>query len=146
MDQEFININVEHPDDNDLSYQVDFTIILPIYFNHIITLGNGNIDLSTHSDLVIINLGNGNINANAVLQDTCYVSVQLGNGNLLMNVPDTTNAYTTATVGNGVISTSGLNFQDLQTTSKTLNGRLGNGLGEITVSVGNGNLTLSKLY
>ena len=39
---------------------------------------------------------------------------------------------------------NGLNFQNHQITNKQFSGTLGNGVGNIVLSVGNGNITMNK--
>ncbi len=89
-------------------------------------------------------LGNGNIYADVSLLDTCIVSMLLGNGNLDLIIPETTNTQLNATVGNGSLVISGLNFQNQQSSNKQFSGTLGNGGGSVVLSVGNGNLNVSK--
>jgi len=142
LSTEGVKIVVEQPGSSDLNYYVDFSIVLPLHFDFYINCGNGNIDLQAHSRNVFIQMGNGSTITDLVLADTCSVSLSLGNGNLSVLIPDTTNAALSAFVGNGSVTSSGLTFQNQQSTNTQLSGKLGNGHGLITLSVGNGNIEL----
>lgn len=90
------------------------------------------------------NLGNGSMYADVTLIDTCSVSLLLGNGNMDLTIPETTNTKMSASIGNGNYVITGLNFQNLQMSSKQFSGTLGNGSGTTVISIGNGNLDVSK--
>lgn len=139
-----VKIEVENPNDDDRDYEITLNIIIPNGFNHILTLGNGNISVGSITKNIISNLGNGNFSSDVTLQDTCLVEVAVGNGNLTLIIPDSTNAHLTASVGNGNISNNGLNFQNQQISNNRFSGTLGNAAGRILLSLGNGNITMNK--
>ncbi|MCW8803596.1 MAG: hypothetical protein OQK57_04290 [Ignavibacteriaceae bacterium] len=139
-----VKIEVDNPNDDDRDYEITLNIIIPNNFNHILTLGNGNIAVESITKNIIANLGNGNFSSDVSLQDTCFVEVAVGNGNLTLTIPDSTNALLTASVGNGNISNNGLNFQNQQISNNRFSGTLGNGVGRILLSLGNGNITMNK--
>ena len=139
-----LKVEVDNPNNDDRDYVITLNIILPNNFNQILTLGNGNISVESITKKIIANLGNGNFNSDVTLQDTCLVEVAVGNGNLTLIMPNTTNALLTASVGNGNISNNGLNFQNQQISNNRFSGTLGNGVGRILLSLGNGNITISK--
>ncbi len=139
-----VKIEVDNPNDDDRDYVITLNIIIPLNFNHILTLGNGNISVESITKKIIANLGNGNFTSDVTLQDTCLVEVAVGNGNLTLIIPNSTNALLTASVGNGNISNNGLNFQNQQISNNHFSGTLGNGIGRILLSLGNGNITMSK--
>jgi len=141
---DYFNIEVNNPNNDDRDYEITLNIILPNNFNNILTLGNGNISVESITKKIIANLGNGNFNSDVTLQDTCFIEVAVGNGNLTLTIPGNTNALLTASVGNGNISNNGLNFQNQQINNNHFSGTLGNGSGRILLSLGNGNITMSK--
>lgn len=139
-----INIQVDHPQDNDRTYEVALKIVLPDTFNYSLNLGNGEISVSAATRRLSANLGNGNLYADVTLIDTCNVSLLLGNGNMDLAISETTNTKMSASIGNGNYVISGLNFQNLQMSNKQFSGVLGNGCGTAVLSLGNGNLAVSK--
>ncbi|MCW8817906.1 MAG: hypothetical protein OQJ93_11755 [Ignavibacteriaceae bacterium] len=140
-----VKVEVDNPNDDDRDYVITLNIILPHNFDQILTLGNGNISVESITKKIVANLGNGIFNSNVTLQDTCFVEAAVGNGNLILTIPGNTNALLTASVGNGNISNNGLNFQNQQINNNHFSGILGNGIGRILLSLGNGNITMSKL-
>lgn len=141
---DYFNIEIDNPNDDDRNYEITLNIIIPNNFNQMLTLGNGNISVESITKNIIANLGNGNFSSDVTLQDTCLVEVAVGNGNLNLTIPGNTNALLTASVGNGNISNNGLNFQDQQISNNRFSGTLGNGVGRILLSLGNGNITMNK--
>jgi DUF4097 and DUF4098 domain-containing protein YvlB len=158
---EDVHVRVEHPSSSRRDYGVDFVITVPTRFgftiqsgngdvalssasgNATIALGNGSIDLTdVDSDQVVVELGNGDTDMDLTLSDTCSVTVAVGNGTITLRIPADTNASVEASVGNGTITTSGLDFDHLHTSTRRLRGVLGNGAGVITLTTGNGNISL----
>ena len=137
-----IEVTVDHPQGNDLEYEIDLNLILPFVFNHDLNLGNGSIALLSSSKMATIDLGNGSIAADIAVLDTCVVNISVGNGNIDLSIPSATNAILDASVGNGNVSSSGLTIQNQQISGTHLRGTLGTGLGAIALSVGNGNIVL----
>jgi hypothetical protein len=66
----------------------------------------------------------------------------VGNGNITLRIPTATDAAVEASVGNGNIATGGLDLRDLKTTARHMSGVLANGVGTITLSSGNGVISL----
>jgi len=139
-----VKIEVDNPTNDDRDYETHLDILLPDNFNHELSLGNGNISVNSTTKYMVISLGNGNVTTEVILTDTCYTSASVGNGNLSFTIPDNTNATLVASVGNGLITNNGLNFQNQQITSRQFSGTLGNGVGDIVLSVGNGNITMNR--
>ena len=139
-----VEIEVSNPSNDNRNYEIALDILLPDNFNFDLNLGNGNVTVNSATKNLVISLGNGNVESNVILADTCFSSVSIGNGNLNFTIPDSTNAILVASVGNGLISNNGLNFQNQQITSRQFIGTLGNGIGNIALSVGNGNITMNK--
>ena len=138
------NIEVDNPNNDDRNYVITLNIILPNNFNQILTLGNGNITVNSTTKKLMGYLGNGNFIADVTLSDTCLAEISVGNGNLDLTIPGGTNALLTASVGNGNISNNGLNFQNQQISNNRFSGTLGNGVGRILLSLGNGNIIMNK--
>jgi hypothetical protein len=139
-----VRIEVDHPISNDRDYETHLDIVLPDNFNHDLSLGNGTVSVNSTTKMLVIGLGNGTVSADVLLVDTCSASVSLGNGELNFTIPDNINAMLVASVGNGLISNNGLNFQNQQITSRQFSGTLGSGVGNINLSVGNGNIAMNK--
>jgi hypothetical protein len=141
-----INIAVDNPQENERTYEIELSIILPNKFNYSLILGNGEIFVYANTRVLNASLGNGNIYTDVTLLDSCNVSLLLGNGNLDLIIPETTNTRVNATVGNGNLYINGLTFQNQQFNNKQFSGVLGNGSGSVVLSVGNGTLNVSKKY
>lgn len=139
-----ISLIVSHPANDDRNYEINLDIILPNNFNYDLSLGNGTITITSGTKEISINLGNGTIESDLVLTNNCSVGFNVGNGTINLKIPGSTDAMLVASVGNGSITNNGLSFQNQQTTSKTFSGRLGNGNGNIVLSLGNGSITMSK--
>lgn len=154
-------VKVEHPSSTRRNYGADFIITLPADFNFTIHSGNGDLQLSSvsgsatlalgngsidlvdvESDQVTAELGNGNANMDLTLPDSSSVTAAVGNGNITLQIPVETAASVEASVGNGNIKTSGLDFDDLRTSPRRLTGTLGDGGGTITLTTGNGVISL----
>ena len=139
-----VKIKVTHPNSDGRSYEIRFNIIMPDNFNYNLNLGNGNISVNSSTKNLTINIGNGNAVADVVLNDNCSVSMSVGNGSIDMKIPGSTNASINAEVGNGSVSNSGLSFENVHSSSRTLSGKLGSGKGSIDLSVGNGSIAVSR--
>lgn len=137
-------IKVNHPNNDDRNYEIELNIILPDKFNYNLSLGNGAISVVSQTRNLIVSLGNGSVQTNVTFLDTCSASLSVGNGELNFTIPENTNAVLNASVGNGAISNNGLSFQNQIVTDKKFNGTLGNGAGQIILSVGNGSITMNK--
>ena len=124
---DYFNIEVDNPNSDDRNYEITLNIVIPKDFNHLLTLGNGNITINSTTKKLMGYLGNGNFIADVTLNDTCLAEISVGNGNLNLTIPESTNALLTATVGNGNISNNGLNFQNQQLNNNHFSGTLGNG-------------------
>ncbi len=78
------------------------------------------------------------LNGNCILSTT--------NGTISIAIPDTTSALFTAKTVNGTVSVSGLTLQDLQSSIKSVSGRLGAGEGTMTLSAVNGSIVVSGMH
>ena len=139
-----VGFTVDHPTSDSRSYEINFYIVLPNNFSYDLTAVNGDITLQSQATSVEIDLLNGNSNSDLTLGDGCAVSIIVGNGDIGLTVPDNTNADLTASVVNGSISNTGLTFTNEQITSTQFTGTLGDGDGNIALSVGNGDVVMNK--
>jgi len=137
-------IKVIHPKNDDRTYIIKFNIIMPDNFNYNLNLGNGNIDVNSSTKNLVMNIGNGDAKADVNLADNCDVLMSIGNGRISLKIPGSTNAVIDAKVGNGVVKASDLNIEDQQSSIRNLTGKIGNGKGNIDLSVGNGMITVDK--
>ena len=157
-----VYIKVEHPISEDRNYAVDFSITLPSHFDFQITSGNGNIYLSSiignlalamgngnielnsvNSTQIDVELGNGDIDADINLVDSCMASLRVGNGKITLKVPKNTNAKVDASSGIGNVTYTDLDFKNLQVSSSHLEGVLGEGKGDVVLTVGSGDIELT---
>ncbi len=143
-DANTVKYEVAHPSSDNISYEVNFDIVLPNNFNHTITLDNGDITLQSATTTVNVDLLNGTCTADLFLSETCDVLISIGNGEIALTLPDSTNANLAASVVNGAISNTGLTFTDQQTSSTLFTGTLGTGNGNIALSVVNGHVEMIK--
>ncbi len=105
---------------------------------------NGNITVNSSTKNLTLNIGNGKADARINPSDNCNVSMSVGNGFINLKVPGNTNASVHAGVGNGLVSNSGLSFRESQSSRRNFNGTLGIGSGRRHLSLGNGNIDISK--
>ena len=137
-----LSVVADHPNMEDLDYEIDFNVVAPIIFDYSILLGNGNISINSVSRNLDIDLGNGNMLADVILMNNCNVGLEAGNGSIHLIIPDITDALVNATVGNGSITDTGLEMTDRTSTGNSLSGKMGEGNGSIQVMLGNGDITL----
>jgi len=138
-----VRLSASNPSTNDRDYEINFEIILPKNFDYDLSLGNGTITITSETKNINISLGNGTVEEDLVLANNCEAGTTVGNGTISFKVSNSTNAMLVASVGNGSIVNNGLSFQNQQTTSRTFSGKLGNGSGNIVLSLGNGTITMS---
>jgi hypothetical protein len=143
-DNSGVTIKVDHPKNDNRTYEIKFNILMPDNFNYNLNLGNGDITVNSSTKNLVINVGNGTVESDVVLADTCRAVISIGNGSLNLVIPGRTNATVNALVGNGTISSNGLNFQNQQSANQRFTGTLGNGTGSITLNVGNGTIIMSR--
>lgn len=104
---------------------------------------NGVVYFAEYHGNCIVNLTNGNIFGDYSIPDFGYARLTLVNGNIDIHIPQSTSAYLNSNVTNGQIVVSDLNLQDVLSSSTFLRGRLGSGRGTITLSVTNGDISVS---
>lgn len=103
---------------------------------------NGNISLRDHFGSADVTTTNGNLDATVTLPQNGEIDMNAVNGSLDVDIPQTTSATFEARLANGTITTSGLSFNDVQSTPVSFTGVLGDGDGEIEMETVNGNITV----
>ncbi|MBT8386893.1 MAG: hypothetical protein KJO12_05730 [Ignavibacteria bacterium] len=104
------------------SYQVNYTINIPSHLSVIVRNVNGKID------------GRVSVPLNGT------VDMSLQNGRIELDIPQNTSADFSASLFNGSISFQNLTLHNRVATSKSLQGRLREGQGTITLRTTNGNI------
>jgi hypothetical protein len=144
------------------SYEVDYEIIVPLDFDLVIYNTNGPVTVTHLTGVVEIGLINGQVVLDDVVGST-YVGLTNGevdaevtlpiegtidmdvvNGTIELEIPVDTSAEFSASVTNGKIEVAGnLDLQDLETGYVWVTGTLGDGEGDISLAVVNGNITVT---
>jgi DUF4097 and DUF4098 domain-containing protein YvlB len=144
------------------SYEVDYEITVPADFDLVLDNVNGNITVSEmNSSLdignvngtvvlddifgdVSVGLTNGQIEAEVTLPFDGTIDMGVTNGNILLGIPLETSAEFSAGVTNGKITVSGsLDLKDSHVTNVSVTGTLGDGDGDISLMVVNGNIDVT---
>jgi hypothetical protein len=107
------------------SYQVNYTITVPSHLN------------------IVVNNVNGKIDGRVLMQSNGMVDLSLQNGSIVLDIPQNTSADFSANLVIGSISLQNLTLYNRVVTSKSLQGRLGDGQGMITLRTTNGNIDVS---
>jgi len=110
---------------NGRSYQVNYTINVP-----------------SHLSVFVENV-NGRIDGKLSLPKNGTVDLSLQNGSIELDIPQNTSADFSANLVNGQISVKNLTLYNRVTTSKSLQGTLGNGQGIISLRTTNGNIDVT---
>ena len=143
-------------------YEVDYEIIVPadmevqvssingnVTINHVtasvdIGLVNGQIVLDDVVGSTSVGLTNGQIDAEVTLPIDGVIDMGVVNGTIDLEIPVDTSAEFSAAVTNGEIEVAGnLSLQDIETGHVWITGTLGDGQGEITLTVINGNIDVT---
>jgi hypothetical protein len=143
------------------TYIVDYEITVPDGLFVRVTNGNGAVRIEgTDGDVQVENgngdvtlvdvvgnswiaLGNGQLSTDTFLPDEGEIIYAVGNGTILLAVQPQVSADFEAKVGNGSISLTGLDLQQVVTTPRHLQGKLGTGTGRIDLSLGNGTVQVT---
>ena len=143
------------------SYIVDYTISLPDTFEISVSSVNGPVRIDSVLNSVdtnnvngtlsvqdvvgdvSVNLVNGQIFGTQVLPLNGRIDYSVVNGEIMLHIPRNTSAEISANVVNGNISTTNLNFSEIESAHNYLLGKLGNGEGEIRLEVVNGIIRVS---
>ncbi len=158
-------VRTDQPGTGSRFYEVDYEIRLPDSFAVSVVNGNGEIivefvkeSVSVASVVTIVDLQevegdvsaqivNGSIGAEVTLQLDGVVDIAVANGNITLEIPTDTSAEVVLEVTCCGWSFSNLDVQNLQESSPgvfppTVTGTLGAGQGTISLSVGNGIITV----
>ena len=145
------------------TYQVDYEIRVPSDWAVSVTDVNGttevdNIINSVNATLtngtfsaydifgdLNANLTNGNIDADVTLLAGNRCELTTTNGNIALWVPSSTSAAISASVVNGSVTVSGLSIAISSSSRTYLEGTMGKGEGQISLSTVNGNIQLNSL-
>lgn len=109
----------------------------------IVALVNGNIILREITGNVFANTVNGQVDGNLTLPRQGVFDIKTVNGVVLLTIPKTTSAELSATVTNGSVNISELPVQNMSSSNKKVQGRLGSGEGRITLKTTNGNINVA---
>ncbi len=122
------------------NYTVDYAIEIPADLDVSVASVNGDVDVVDAGADLTVNLVNGVITASAAMQHNAMVAINLVNGTIALTIPSATSAELTCSVTNGTIATTGLVLNSVTSTPKTLQGTLGAGDGDITLTTVNGTI------
>lgn len=104
---------------------------------------NGQITLKEINGNAVVGLVNGQITGEISLLPDGTVEMSNTNGNIELDIPHNTSAEFSAHVVNGTISISNLDIENVESSSSSLEGRLGDGHGTISLSTVNGSINVS---
>jgi len=154
-----VDVSTQQPaNPNGRSFIVDYVIRVPDNFivtvsavNGLIAIAainnslnlqnaNGQILLENIHGSVTATLVNGQIGGNVTLPLNGLISLSVANGDIDLGIPDNTSAYFTASVANGIINISNLFLHGGESSATHVTGTLGDGSGNITLSVANGTI------
>lgn len=140
--------------------RIDYTIQVPANWATQTELSNGNCQLDSLRNDVMVKVTNGNVALIDVFA-SAYVRVTNGqiegrvnlppdgsynaqttNGLINLTVPQTTSARFSAKVTNGTVNVTGLSLQDMSGSSKEIHGIIGDGKGAIELETTNGNINV----
>jgi len=157
-----VDVSTEQPANSyGRSFIVDYIIRVPDNFvvtvnavNGLITIAdinnslnlqnaNGQILLADIHSGVTATLANGQIAGNVTLPLNGLISLSVANGDIDLSIPDNTSAQFSASVANGIIIISNLFLHDEESGATHVTGTLGDGSGNITLSVANGTINVA---
>jgi len=149
----------EQPDETQgRDYEVTYYIRIPDSWKVFVAEANGTVSVSSILDSVSVGLSNGTVVVDSTHGDvdvslangtidgrvflpvlgTCVMGV--ANGQINLSIPESTSAEFSASVSNGEITVSNLFLQNMISTPNSVTGTLGNGEGQIDLSVANGSI------
>jgi len=113
--------------------------------NIALTLTNGETVVDDHRGSLDVGITNGSLLCQSELPADGVWAVTLVNGSIEFEIPESTNAEFSAVVTNGSVEVDGLTLQNISQTNKTVTGTLGNGDGEIALTVVNGQIEVTGI-
>ena len=155
-----VRYKVRIPDDWEVSIDLTNGIVTvdSIYGDVDVEVTNGNVNLTKITGNAVVNLTNGNADLRQIDGDVdvdltngiIFTQMQFAlnricqletvNGGIELQIPTTTSANFSASVANGEISLHGLTLQGATSTPRSMQGKLGNGEGEIKLKTTNGSI------
>jgi len=105
-----------------------------------VKVANGNVNFSNILDDVTVDVGNGRINGKLTHPPNGEIKLATGNGAIDLRIPTTTSAAFSAQVDNGAITYDNLQLTNVQQTSQSLQGSLGDGTWLIDLKTRNGDI------
>lgn len=157
-----VDVSTEQPaNPNGRSFIVDYVIRVPDNFivsvnavNGLITIAaiNNNLNLQNANGQILLSdihggvaatLSNGQIAGNVILPVNGLISLSVANGDIDLSIPDNTSAYFSASVANGIIYISNLILHGEESGATHVTGTLGDGSGNINLSVANGTINVA---
>lgn len=160
--QDEIFVQTFQPDDtHGRNYVVVYQVVIPRTWKFHLDHVNGIVTVDSLNNDVSVQLVNGNLQIGAIygsfhaevvngqvtgnltlpLQGTCKTSTV--NGLIALSIPRTTTAEFSAQVTNGNIHVTNLAINNMISTPHSLQGKLGDGQGTISLSTVNGNISVS---
>ena len=128
---------------NGRQYLVNYKINVPSNLSVDVTQVNGHVTVENIENSLLVTVENGSVYGTVSLTPGGEITLWTGNGDLDLRVPTSTSADLSAQVGLGVITWDNLDFLNVVQTDRSLTGTLGNGIGQIDLDTGNGNIVVT---
>lgn len=122
------------------NYAVDYIVTLPRNFEVSITTINGDVAVKEMLASTFVDLTNGQIDVKVDLPRDGTIDLSTANGPIALDIPHNTSSEFRANVANGRIEISNLTLLSETRTPTSLQGRLGDGRGMITLRTVNGDI------
>lgn len=106
---------------------------------------NCKVALNKTTGNTFINMVNGQIESDIVLPPNGTITIKIVNGAIKLGVPQNTSAKFNANVINGSVNVTNLVFQNEVHTPVSFQGTLGTGEGTISLTIINGNISVTGL-
>jgi DUF4097 and DUF4098 domain-containing protein YvlB len=131
---------IQPQDNQGRNYVVDYTVTLPRNFAVSIMNINGDVTVREMLSSTYVDLVNGQIDGKVDLPQDGTVDLSTANGPIALDIPHNTSSQFSANVTNGRIELSNLTLQSEERTPTSLQGRLADGRGMITLRTVNGDI------
>lgn len=158
---EAISIRTDQPTDTgDPGYNVDYVVRVPygtpvridqangevrlrdLEAGVVVRSANGTVGLAGCRGDIDADLANGDITASLRPRPGESIRLAVANGRIDLELATDASALFGATVGNGKVTVRGLPLTDTEASNQAVAGTLGDGEGEITLTVANGEITV----